>query len=74
MYAVKENRLPLAERMIELGSDVNGRNKVKIKIKIQTWGYKDNEDVDMEYSEMVTGRKHLSQMCQSKSVILKCGI
>jgi len=28
MYAMKDNRVPLAERMIELGSDVNARNKV----------------------------------------------
>ena len=28
MYAVKDNRVPLADRMIELGCDVNARNKV----------------------------------------------
>jgi hypothetical protein len=34
MLAVKDNKIPLIDRFIELGADVCARNNVSIKIKL----------------------------------------
>lgn len=35
MYAVKDNRTPILDRLIELGSDVGARNNVRTYLKIK---------------------------------------